>query len=96
MGSGLNNPLWIQEGTRPAPRNSGVEHAVVQAVRPAAPEFDGLSVDGEACPVRRARDFIGIERGDLRCPCFECGAIDERARLIVRVQGGTWKLVPID
>ena len=54
----------------------------MQAVGPAAPEFDGLSVDCEACPVRRARNFFGIERGDLCCPCFEGGAIGKRPRLI--------------
>ena len=71
MGLRGRSVLGIEPGALPAIWAAGVEHPIVQAVGAAAPELDGLCVDGEAGPVRWARNVAGIPQSQVDCPCLK-------------------------
>jgi len=63
----------------------------LKAGKPGTPEFRKALRDG----IEKSKNMVGVH-GIFNLTDKDHVGLDERARLIVRVQGGTWKLVPID
>jgi branched-chain amino acid transport system substrate-binding protein len=61
----------------------------LEAGKPGTPEFRKALRDG----IEKSKNVVGVH-GIFNLTDKDHVGLDEQARLIVRVEGGTWKLVP--
>src|SRR4029453_10387638 len=76
---------WVKQAFDPAFAGARKQPALMQAVRPAGPEFDGVGLEAETAPARRPWHDLALEALlHFLVARLEIGAAGERPRLVGR------------